>query len=459
MGNVSPARQLRLRRRERGQTIVLVALCMAALVAVAALAIDVTTLYVARNEAEKAADTAALAGAKAFVSTGFTSGGLGSPSSGAAQSLVCNGSTGFADEQAIAAANQTKISGTVPSSVTTTCNLSNSGNPQISVTVTRTGLPTFFSKIFSSSVSQVSATSKAEALNPSGLTSGTRRITVGSLRPWLLPNCDYSHTTPLNNNCPNGPAAYYVIPGSNHALANSGSFIGQTLQLRQLLPGIIPVDLLNKYYALNMPTTNTLSCPSSGAVSCADVAPASPGYYETIACANSTALRCGDTVPVDALQSGILAPLDADDAVKCMIHATDYGANKGQDEFNFSAIGTPITIDGGGNNPNPALQGATNVSRSDSVVTVPLWDPAAALCNPGNAGPLPRCTSFTISGFMQLGIKQIDQGVLGVTPATIQAVILNVSGCSSSTGTSITGGASSTSSPGPSSPIPVRLVR
>ena len=36
----------------------------------AALAIDVTTLYVARGEMQRAADAAALAGAKAFVDSG-----------------------------------------------------------------------------------------------------------------------------------------------------------------------------------------------------------------------------------------------------------------------------------------------------------------------------------------------------------------------------------------------------
>src|SRR5215468_9099569 len=59
-------------QRQRGQTIALVALSMVSLLAVAALAIDLTTLYVAKGEIQRAADSSALAGAKAFVDSGVT---------------------------------------------------------------------------------------------------------------------------------------------------------------------------------------------------------------------------------------------------------------------------------------------------------------------------------------------------------------------------------------------------
>jgi Flp pilus assembly protein TadG len=51
------------RRREHGQTIILVAVAMVGLLGMVALAIDVVTLYVARSEMQRAADAAALAGA------------------------------------------------------------------------------------------------------------------------------------------------------------------------------------------------------------------------------------------------------------------------------------------------------------------------------------------------------------------------------------------------------------
>jgi uncharacterized membrane protein len=46
---------------------------MVGLLGMVALAIDVVTLYVARSEMQRAADAAALAGAKAFVESGYTS--------------------------------------------------------------------------------------------------------------------------------------------------------------------------------------------------------------------------------------------------------------------------------------------------------------------------------------------------------------------------------------------------
>ena len=59
-------------RKERGQTILLVAVVIVTILAMAALAIDVVTLYVARTEMQRAADGAALAAARAFVDSGVT---------------------------------------------------------------------------------------------------------------------------------------------------------------------------------------------------------------------------------------------------------------------------------------------------------------------------------------------------------------------------------------------------
>ena len=63
-----------VRKNERGVTLLLVCILMFAMIAMAALAIDVAWLYTARSEAQRAADAAALAGAKEFLDSGFTSG-------------------------------------------------------------------------------------------------------------------------------------------------------------------------------------------------------------------------------------------------------------------------------------------------------------------------------------------------------------------------------------------------
>ncbi|MGO9863512.1 MAG: pilus assembly protein TadG-related protein, partial [Terriglobales bacterium] len=60
-------------KRERGIVIVLVAVVMLFVVgAMAALSIDVVTLYTARSEAQLAADAAALAGARVLANSGAT---------------------------------------------------------------------------------------------------------------------------------------------------------------------------------------------------------------------------------------------------------------------------------------------------------------------------------------------------------------------------------------------------
>lgn len=437
------------RKAQRGQTVLLVAVSTVALISMAALAIDVSTLYIARSEAEKAAAAGALAGARAFVSSGFTSGGLGVPSSGSVQSTVCNGSSGLADVQATAAVNRNLISGKAPASVTTTCAFPNPENPRITVTVSETNLPTFFSRIWGASNNQVSATAKAEAYNPSGHAAPVR---VASVKPWLLANCNF-HAPPysaLNPNCPIAAgmsADYFVDPANNYQVVNGTNVIGNALTLQQVDPTLAPVPGLNlgsTFYALDLPIdAASASCPAASSPSCDEVNPAAPGYAETIACANANTLKCGDTVTLKLL-GGLLTFLTpgAIKAPMCLIHSSANGLNRGQDIFHPPlSAGDPITIEGGDRNPDANLQGKVNISRSDSVVTVPLWNGNIAFSPPGGTA--------TVIGFMQLGITQ-TQGVPGLT-SEIDATILNVSGCGTAGGTTVAGGKTS--------PIPVRLIQ
>jgi len=431
------------RGRERGVTLLIVAVAMLSMFAMAALAIDVVTLYVAEGETRRAADAAALAAAKVFVSSGFTSGQLGPPSSGTTQSLVCNGSTGFSDLEAQAVVNQNKIGGATASTVTTSCTFSQPENPQITVTVRRGGLPTFFARIWGITGSHVSATARAEAYNPSGQ---TVPIQVGSVKPWLVPNCDPSHTTPANANCAGG-AAYFLDPATNYGIANSGFFIGTQLTLQEITPGTSGLVAASNYYAIDIPiTASSASCPNPSAIwgTCGPVDSTAPSYFETIACANSVQLACGmSTGQSLSVDPGSGTTFPTHQAAMCLIHANNFSPppNQGQDTFNVTGIGAPTTVTGGDNNPDTSLRGVSNISRSDSIVTVPLWD-GTNLCP---SGP---CTSFNIVGFMQLGIQAVRKPSKGV----VDAVILNVSGCGSATGgTPISGGGVS--------PIPVRLIQ
>jgi len=83
----------RRRHHERGQTIILVAISLVSLLAMAALAIDIVTLYAARSEMQRAADAAALAGAKAIADSGITTLLLADPNFATVQSWASTAAT------------------------------------------------------------------------------------------------------------------------------------------------------------------------------------------------------------------------------------------------------------------------------------------------------------------------------------------------------------------------------
>ena len=131
------------------------------------------------------------------------------------------------------------------------------------------------------------------------------------------------------------------------------------------------------------------------------------------------------------------------EGTECLIHAGNFGPNLGQDIIN-PAVGAPVTITGGYNNPNPALRNATSISRSDSVVTVPVYDgaiPSLNLC------PSTTCNQTAqVVGFLQLGIQSVDNS------GNLNAVILNAAGVNpANSGNPVSGGGVS--------PIPVRLIQ
>jgi hypothetical protein len=445
---------------ERGQTILMVALSMTALVAMAALSIDVVTLYVARGEAQHAAEAAALAGAKAFVTSGYTSYPLGFGNT----SALCSGGTGLAELQAQAAAIQNNIAGVAPTILWagSSCNFTQPENPRITIQLYRTGLPLFFARIWNAASPTVMATATAEAYNPSG---GPAPIQLSGVKPWLVPNCppNSAPQPPTNPNC----ATPYFVNLADGSIANSGSFIGQKITLTisgggplcgspPLTPCVsapLPNNSTLTFYPLSIPINPpTPQCPSINQAGCNN----SPGpYYENSSCFNPTPLSCGASItnppnpPIlavdDRLYTGFLKTR-TDQGVECLIHAGGTGPNQGQDILPTPPItpGQPLLIEPGPNNPDTALASATNISRSDSVVTVPLFD-GSQLCPPG--GGSTTCTgSATVIGFLQLGV--IDAGGNG----SLDAIILNAAGCNpGSTSTAVSGGGVSA--------VPVRLVQ
>ena len=435
------------RKNERGITIVLVAISLLSLLGMAALAIDVSTLYMAHGEAQRAADAAALAGARMFALSGYTSASSTLAASDICQTSAVPGAAAAANRQAEAVAAQNLVAGQPAAVQSITCTLT-AANPQISVTVQRTALPTFFGRIWGGSANSVTATAVAEAYNPSG---SAAPVQVQGVKPWLIPNCDPTNAGP-SGDCAHGGL---FVDNTTGAIQNNGSSVGKTITLTDVTGGpppdastVVPRTL--NYYRANIPINPPAPvCPSTSAVSCAQVG--SDDYHDNIACSSTFQLSCGQTVTVGG-GSGVLT----DQGTQCLIHARTQGPSLDQDQLlpnggapNGSA---PITISGGNFNPNSLLQGVTSISRSDSIVTAPIYHSVGGptLCL--------GCTT-TVVGFLQLGITQSVPPASPPPPVSpnpgsngkIEAVIMNVAGCNTGAGNPVLSG-------GGVSPIPVRLI-
>jgi len=465
---------LRNRKSERGQTIALVAVAITALLAMAALAIDVVSLYVARAETQRAADAAALAGAKMFVSSGLTS----LPTSGgpiSASDVCTTGGTAAANKLAAAVTSQNLIAGQPATVDSVTCTVGEQRNPQITVTVRSGSLPGFFSRIWNRPGSIARATATAEAYNSAGM---SPPVSVGGVKPWLLPNC----YTPSSANwgtagdCASGLPKFINSDGTVNN--STPSFAGELMELTRIDctggagPGCGARPNTGSFYSMDIPINPPSPvCPSGDVPSC-DYNPDVHNYSDNIACANPYGIQCGQTIAGGGSAVTLFATgttgggrrgrggyaSQTTHATRCLIHADDDGTEQGQDGFTNGSA--PVMIRGTGvdidnyNNPNQDLQDVSNLSRSDSVVTVPLYDGMNPLCDTvGNCG-----TAATVVGFLQLGITcTVPGGGTGcqASPAAgtpqVEAVILNVVGCApGASGTPVTGTGTS--------PVAVRLI-
>lgn len=442
-------------KNERGVTIIVVAFVLVAILAMAALAIDVAELYVARGEAQRAANAGALAGAKMFVVSGFTS----LQSSGAPEAdptNVCQSGGArlpqAANVQAEAAVTNNNIAGQPAAVTSIVCDTTNPENPRITVSVTRTAVPTFFARVWGRTATTVSATAVAEAYNPAGDSSHPNTMPIAtSVKPWLLPNCDPSATT-----C---TTPYFVDPATGNLL-NNAAFIGTAINLTKMPStgghasgtGSGPGGSGLTFYPLNIPVSSPTQppvCPSC------DIGTFNT-YRQNIDCTSQFLMSCGqpisqlDTIKV---QTGFFSSsTNTRHAAQCLIHASNDGPTLGQDVV---VPATPParmpTVQGGTANPNPFLQGVDNISRSDSIVTVPLYNenvPGTPLCSGANCS---TSGHTVVSGFLQLAITQTN-----ASGPQLQAVILNATGCSP---TSISNfGAVTPISGSGTSPVPVRLI-
>ena len=401
-------------RRERGSALVLAAVSMIVLLALSALGIDLATLYVSRNEAQRAADASALAAAKELVTSGYTSGLI---SQAAVQAL--------ATAQAKAVGSENKIAGqTAPiQDSDVTFDFSQQEDPRVSVRVVRSAgrgnaVPTFFAKALGVVSADIAASATAEAYNPSGSPGGPTFCTA-CVKPFILPNCDLQHHTDLNPVCPGGNQDYYIQNGRivHPGPVSQGGVIGEQWTFHsQLVP--------SQYGELNF---------EGGGDS---------AYRQNIAGCNAHQYTCGDSIPL--LTGKGTGPTGQ--GIEQLIHASGYGMNQGQDTMDVKA-GPPFQIYAGSNNPlvlTGVLKAGSPISTSDSVVTVPVYN--GAKLSPG-AG------SITVIGYMQIFINSVDHKG---NDDSMSAYILNIAACQSG---GSCGGGGGTVSGGGQSLIPVRLVR
>jgi Flp pilus assembly protein TadG len=481
----------RSHRDERGVTMVLVAVAMIAIIAMAALSIDVITLYLAREEAQRSADAAALAAARVISISGMT----GDPGNTTASwGPICGGPTSAATQSAIAVARQSAVGGTNDSTVSVSVNYSagtstpvadcsslSAGsqfgvNPLVTVQITRAGLPSFFSRIWGSTGHSVSATSVAEVFNPSAsdLGGGTGTpVQPRCVKPWVVPNLDPWNPNPVGAHCgqPTQPACQPLVNVTNGAIIHSGTslsgagtggIIGETFWL---MP-----DCINNPTRCNL----LLSPPQANATGTVFAAPydrnllyvpnqvvdetqvmaiptcsqADPYEKAIGGCDAPTNYQCG--VPIaNRVDLTVNPSAPTTTGVQCLIHQTDTGnvnSSSGQDSLNPFATPSsfPFQMLAGSDNPLVLKAGLPNsnpISSSNSIVSLPIYDngPGTATINSNTT------TNVTFVGFLQVFVNAVDAN------GNIKVTVLNVAGCGNGTnpvGNPVAG----------TSPVPIRLV-
>jgi Flp pilus assembly protein TadG len=478
------------RHRERGITMVLVAIAMVAIIAMAAMSIDVITLYLAREEAQRSADAAALAAARVLSVSGITS--TANPAADPASWTKICGAAGAATQTAQAVAIQNSVGSSAGTSTVTYAAGGSSStdcstlpaafgvNPMVTVQVTRASMPTFFSRIWGNTGNSVSATATAEAFNPSysgtysnsgGPPTSITPVEPRCVKPWVVPNHD-----PLNPG-PSGPkycdetggpgACRTFVSTANASITNPGislnggganGSIGETLWLVpdcqhnvaghcQLRGSGQPEANYNSGATSVKLPPNLLYVPGEVGTPVVAVPTCTQGdpYEEAIeGCDQAINYQCGqpNANAVDLTRNPGAGGATTN-GVQCLTRQTDvfdYTAPSGQDYLNAFGAPTayPFQMFAGSSTPIAGMAG-NPISSSNSIVSLPIYDSAGATIASN------RTTNVTFVGFLQVFINAVDQyGNVNVT-------ILNVVGCSNGSG--------SVGAPAlGSSPVPIRLI-
>ena len=447
----------RQRQNEQGQTIILVAISLVSLLAMAALAIDIVTLYLASSEIQRAADATALAAAKAIADSGVTTLQATDPTLPGAQTLAQNMATA-AVTGLMSASAVNWVAGAAPTLNTITpipIDWTRQGNPHVTISLRSSNLPTFFSKIWTGTPPSVTATATAEVYNPANLPTFTP-ITPLSLKPWLVANADPNNAiqpTPFVT-LGTGAVEENVIGEQLNIIADCMNSNPNKCLLRG---GHNPPKATRATLEVDYVPLQVSSPPNSKNV-CPACAGGTTDYEHSIACADATtyvAPTCGGSAtngPTNAVWADTFNPrgiagLSAT-GTECLINAGGPGPWDGstnlQDQLTIPGWpASPVQIKAG----SGALAGNL-VATSSSIVTIPIIDISMGTGNfPASPG------AVLVVGYIQAFINQINP-VGGPFPAgDINVTVLNIAGCSDTDNGAIPviGGSGT-------SPIPVRLI-
>jgi Flp pilus assembly protein TadG len=457
--------------REAGVTILLVTAALVAIMAMAALSIDIVTLYLANAEAQRSADAAALAAARILSISGMTgdpvnAGNTWQPACATA-TQVAKSVGQLAQQNTVGGAAGTVTVSFPNNSDTGACTGTNPAfgvNPLVTVQVQRTDLPTFFARIWGRRGASVSATATAEAFNSSNsdlvgnAASGTViPVQPRCVKPWMVPNSDPGFGgnpfVAITNGAIQNPGINTTGSGTG-----PGVVVGERFSLfadcfggascTTVPPDSYPrlnVSPLNpwRFNGFPAPPVNNLEyvpgavpAHSTAVPSCGNASP----YQEAVSgCDQTTVYQCGvpdgNTSDLGVNPGGGTG--DTATAVQCLTHqATEGSTASGQDTLNSTVF--PFQISAGSGNP---LGISGQISSSNSIVSLPIYDSSGGLTF--TAG---TTTAVTIVGFLQVFINYV------YTDGSLNVTVLNVAGCGNGSagniGNPVTG----------SSPVPVRLV-
>jgi hypothetical protein len=423
------------RKDEQGIVIVLVAVVLLFVVgAMAALSIDVVTIYTARSEAQLAADGAALAGARTLANSGMTSDptALSDGLAAKAEALA----TRIADQ--VAMRNQVGGRTLFPANgeVLVTFNDNDPSfatNPRVTVVTKRADLPTFFARIWGSTAVTVQASATAEVYNPSGafaLNGTVVPVAPTCVKPLVLPNIS-----------PHSGGR--IIDPSSGAIVDTG-LLGADISSTLLQPLCVIGSCRTSTLGPQLPSAwhfypgDQPSFPAS-AGSLPVCAASFNSYQQSVTGCVQTPIACGDTVSLETPHLS-LHPQTAD-AVNCLTHASASGEGDSIDIVSGVPTNAPYQFLPGSGNPlviAGTLAQSTDVMVSDSLATLPIYN---------STGSVPPST-VTVIGFVQVFLNEDGN------PATqngIETRVINIAGCGSNpTGQPILGNGAS--------PVPVRLI-